>query len=622
MLRAALLFVVLFSSVQAQNQPPSSWPHDYPGKPVGDFSPAWQDYLQVKGPLPNVTFDMPRSFAGNIGVNRAGHPNNTLFFWGWEKDQGSLTDADNTDPWGIWLNGGPGSSSLLGLLFENGPIRINGDYSASPNSFSWNRLADYFWIDQPVGTGFATADSEGYAQDEDEVARDFWGFVENLVKVFPNLKNRPLYLTGESYSGRYIPYMTKEYFGLSNPPVKLAKIVIGDGTMANLHVCHDLPATAVINTYPQLISYDPEVYQYFEQQEELCGYNVTLTYPQNGFFPTINPADPESPEAKNNFKLRQSWRYLSKRALAANIHSRKTQLVSRNTDALQKREAERQQWKRNLSQRANGTIDPFYACFLGDELMEYALNFSLPWSLSNYTGNHDWEAINVYFVPDALNPESPLDGVPFLNNNVTRAAIHAPTSKNWSPGINYPFGGPDGVDPSKSMVFLSELHANASKHGIPFIFYSGNSDALDSHRSTEMTIQNMTFGGIQGFTRKPSTPWYDDDGNFAGIVHQERNVTFLLFSTAGHQVPLYQPAQALTFLREFVLGDNPNGTVITASGTTNVVGGETPTLFANNILRGQDGIYVGSIVTQSTFTYPSATIAAWDRFTSTAFPTP
>lgn len=29
-------------------------------------------------------------------------------------------------------------------------------------------------------------------------------FLSNLVKVFPSLKTRPLYLTGESYAGTYI----------------------------------------------------------------------------------------------------------------------------------------------------------------------------------------------------------------------------------------------------------------------------------------------------------------------------------------------------------------------------------------------------------------------------------
>ncbi len=42
-------------------------------------------------------------------MDRPGHPNNTLFFWGFEKENGSLTAGDgerSNEPWGIWLNGG------------------------------------------------------------------------------------------------------------------------------------------------------------------------------------------------------------------------------------------------------------------------------------------------------------------------------------------------------------------------------------------------------------------------------------------------------------------------------------------------------------------------------------
>ena len=49
---------------------------------------------------------------------------------------------------------------------------------------------------------------------------------------------------------------------------------------------------------------------------------------------------------------------------------------------IRKREANRQQWKRDLSQRPNGTIDPYYGCAIYDEMVDYALNFSLPWSES------------------------------------------------------------------------------------------------------------------------------------------------------------------------------------------------------------------------------------------------
>ena len=66
------------------------------------------DY-QVTASLPNVTFPLNRNWAGNIAVDRPGHPNNTLFFWAWEKENGSLTAGagEQSDvPWGIWLNGG------------------------------------------------------------------------------------------------------------------------------------------------------------------------------------------------------------------------------------------------------------------------------------------------------------------------------------------------------------------------------------------------------------------------------------------------------------------------------------------------------------------------------------
>ena len=93
------------------------------GKTVCDLSLQAPEYIsnlgisiisdfEVKYPLPNLTnFALPRSFAGNIPVNRAGHPNDTLFFWAFERhgSNGTLTTPaheSNTEPWIIWLQGG------------------------------------------------------------------------------------------------------------------------------------------------------------------------------------------------------------------------------------------------------------------------------------------------------------------------------------------------------------------------------------------------------------------------------------------------------------------------------------------------------------------------------------
>ncbi|PSR72472.1 hypothetical protein PHLCEN_2v11686 [Hermanssonia centrifuga] len=422
------LLVLTTAFDQARGQAFASSPQDYTGKPSTGFSPEWQTYFQVTSSLPNVTFPLNRNWAGNIPVDRHEHPNNTLFFWGFEKENGSLTAAANEredEPWGIWLNGGPGSSSMLGLLFENGPLHIQNNYSMASNNFSWHQLADYIWVDQPVGTGWSTCDQKGFVADEDQVGEDFMGFLGNLVKVFPSLKTRPLYLTGESYAGTYIPYITKAYFGSPDPPVNLAKIVIGDGTIGSEVefevmpvVCSDILLTkllknepvvsqvTVIETYPQLIGYDTEVYEYFKAQSHVCGFDLNLTYPQDGHFPSLTFEDSRlAPVRKSSSSERTKKQTLVKRALEVDSHMVKRNLKARSLDAGAERIQKRDQWKREFVDQANETavLDPYYGCDLYDELMDYALNFSLPW------------------------------------NNVTRAALHAP-SKDWVDSIFYPFG--------------------------------------------------------------------------------------------------------------------------------------------------------------------------------------
>lgn len=594
---------------------PGSYPQDYPHKPLEPFSPAWQSYFQVTEKLPNVTFPVGRNWAGNIPVNRPDHPNDTLFFWAWESKLGSLTATagESTEPWGIWLNGGPGSSSMIGLFFENGPLHIREDHSTVPNNYSWDRLADYVWVDQPVGTGFSTADSDGYVRDEDQMGQDFMGFLSNLVKVFPSLKTRPLHLTGESYAGTYIPYIAKAYFSMEDPPVNLSRIAIGDGAIGSGFEFEMLPVLSVIETYPQLIGYDRQVYAYFKEQTHLCGYDLNLTYPQAAPFPSLNPPFPSLDGALARRRRAHKTR-LFKQALKQDVLERRAGVVRRSTPEDEARLARRDEWKRDLAGRANGTIDTWYLCDLFDEMIDYAVNFSLPWK------GHDWmTGFDVYNIPDALQPEAPMDASVFLNNNHTRAAIHAPTSKDWVESIDYPFGNVlEAYDPSpEPMVFLTELATNATRHGVQVIIYSGNDDSLVAHLSSEIVIQNTTFGGIQGFTRRPSTPWYGDDGVRAGIVHQERNWTYVLFENAGHLVAQQQPERAYVFAREFILGNNQTGLVTNASGDVTVIGGEDSAL-AGPVLPGQLGIYVGSGMTQSTYTYPSATISAWSSFFATA----
>ncbi|KAJ7202095.1 alpha/beta-hydrolase [Mycena pura] len=606
---AALLFLLV--CVRAQT--PSTFPHAYAGLPSTDFGTDWQRYFEVTESLPNITQPLTRSFAGNVGVNRASHPNATLFFWAFEKTNGSLTSDTSTDPWIIWLNGGPGESSMIGLLTENGPIRVTGTFSIVQNSFSWHQLADTFWIDQPVGTGYSTSDSTGYIADEDQMGEDFVGFLSNIVKIFPSLATRPLYLMGESYAGTFIPYITKTIFASQSPPVTLKKISIGNGVIGSLAVTEELPTLTTIETYPQLINYDPEVYDYFKAQEHLCGYDLNLTYPQNGLFPTLRSPFRSTNPAPPDYNLNRRAGYKATVAASRTVLANKA-ISNLKKRELQEREERRVLWKRSIAGQPDGTLDPFYKCSLFTEMWDYALNFTFPWTVGGQD-QHD--------IPDALRPKVPSDPATFMNGDKTRATLHAPTSKNWASAFAYPFGSSTGNnDPSpEPMTFLTDLATTASARSVGIVFYSGNDDSLAAHRGTEgqpANYPNMTFGGVQGFTRKPSTPFTDDDGNFAGIVHQERGLTYALFQNAGHLVPQNAPAAAFVFVRDFVLGSNTTGLV--DSNTATVNGGEDPTL-ARDVLPGNPFIYIGdgsSGETTASTAWPSATVAAWNAFIATA----
>lgn len=151
-----------------------------------------------------------------------------------------------------------------------------------------------------------------------------------------------------------------------------------------------------------------------------------------------------------------------------------------------------------------------------------------------------------------------------------------------------------------------------SAAGIPLVIYSGNDDSVVNHFASEVVIQNTTFGGIQGFTKKPQTPFTDDEGNFLGIVHQERNWTYVLVDNAGHEVPEFNPPAALVMFREFIIGSNTTGLVSPDDGS--VVGGEDPDLRVGDILQGVAGILAGSGTATSLVFGLTESVAAWNDF--------
>ncbi|KLU85148.1 hypothetical protein MAPG_04178, partial [Magnaporthiopsis poae ATCC 64411] len=124
--------------------------------------------------IPNVDFDVGESYAGQLPVGSA-NPGASLFFWFFPS-----TNPKADKEILIWLTGGPGCSSTGELVQENGPFLWQpGTFAPVRNRWSWHRLTNVVWIDQPVGAGFSRGNVT--AKDEGDVAKQFIGFWRNFV---------------------------------------------------------------------------------------------------------------------------------------------------------------------------------------------------------------------------------------------------------------------------------------------------------------------------------------------------------------------------------------------------------------------------------------------------------
>ena len=89
----------------------------------------------------------------------------------------------------IWLNGGPGCSSMDGALMEIGPYRVREGGKLEYNNGSWDEFANLLFVDQPVGTGFSYVDTDSYLSELDQMADHFMIFLEKWFALFPEYES-------------------------------------------------------------------------------------------------------------------------------------------------------------------------------------------------------------------------------------------------------------------------------------------------------------------------------------------------------------------------------------------------------------------------------------------------
>ena len=207
------------------------------GAPTADEITALPGWA---GPLPS------KMYSGLINVSAAAGMDMHVHYWYIESE-----GAPATDPTIMWTNGGPGASSMFGLLVELGPLLLNDDSLGTDdykktgvptlwrNKFSWSRLGGLLMFDWPPPVGFSYCNSptgKGEAcgpWDDERMATVSYAALAGWFAAFPERQANPLYLTGESYAGIYVPKLAQQILAHADKTVlpQFKGFAVGDGCL-------------------------------------------------------------------------------------------------------------------------------------------------------------------------------------------------------------------------------------------------------------------------------------------------------------------------------------------------------------------------------------------------------
>lgn len=153
---------------------------------------------------------------------------------------------------------------------------------------------------------------------------------------------------------------------------------------------------------------------------------------------------------------------------------------------------------------------------------------------------------------------------PYFNRRDVKKAIHAPEDTEWKICSDTSVFVNEGEDTSPESGLQGGPLQKVIEKTNNVIVGHGDLDMVLMANGTLLTLNNLTFNGMQGFSQPPIEPFYvpyhDDSvqgslagaGVYGGFV-TERGLTYVVIMFSGHEVPEYQPSAAYRHL-EFLLG--------------------------------------------------------------------
>ena len=416
--------------------------------------------------------------------------------------------GEDTAPIMLWLNGGPGCSSLFGLLGEVGPVtEDNFAYQFKLNPYSWNKEVNLLAIEQPAGVGFSKAHDPEFKWDDDKMGENLLAGIKDFLNTH-NLNGREFFVSGESYAGVYIPTLAKYIVNdKSDVKVNLKGILIGNGltnfetdverSMAEFGFWHGMISYETYNLFQRHCLHEPDELRPKENNKEV---------PNDSYFPR-------------------------------NVTHRCNEI--------------RKEIRDNLG--GSDIYGIYRICPQGKELTEndplfynsqHTYRKTILKQIKNNNNkkfkNDEEDEIDIW--PDGCGEDMYFDE--FLNNKTTRDKLQVNTQANWTQcsSIAYKLG----ISFDFYKTFLTE-HPD-----IRVWVFSGTEDGVLSTLGTMRWINKLNLTIEKKWTQ------YKAEGQVAGFAQKyKEGLVIVTIKGAGHMVPQDQRASAYQMYSSFIKGVLP-----------------------------------------------------------------
>lgn len=354
-------------------------------------------------------------------------------------------------------------------------------------------------VEQPVGTGFSIG--EVTATSEEDIADDFVNFFANFQEIF-DIARYKIYVTGESYAGRYVPYISAAMLGKNDTEhFNASGALTYDPCIGSyVYAQQEAPAYPFAQQFNNVLGLNESFMTMLAEADQSCGYaafrDQYLQFPANG--------------------------------------SQKPQYFNATS------QADRDIW--NMVYTAAYGPNP---CF---NVYEVGLQCPLLGDPLGYPTDLQYAF-----------PNTPV----YFNRTDVKMAMHAPMNVSWSECSGPVFvgeGGPQDegdLSPDPIQSVLPRVIEATNR----VLVANGDLDFEIITNGTLLAIQNMTWGGKLGFQTAPNTSivitledlqyeavfdasglgGLDNPQGTMGVQHFERGLMWAETRLSGHMQPQAQP---------------------------------------------------------------------------------